>query len=150
MLESFVLRVRRSVKLKGSVNVLLTTSGEVRTLNRRFRKKNQATDVLSFPAEVDRKSKRLAAGDIVISAEIAAQQAARLGHSVAEEVRILTLHGILHLAGFDHEIDNGEMLRKEIMLRRRFRLPTGLIERRNPAGQKSKIKLQSAGKRNPR
>jgi probable rRNA maturation factor len=129
MLEGFMGRVRRAAKLKGSVNVLVTSSAEVRSLNRRFRGKNKATDVLSFPAGSVRTSKQLVAGDIAISADIAAQNAVSLGHSVAEEVKILTLHGILHLAGFDHERDNGQMARKEIALRRRFRLPTGLIER---------------------
>lgn len=124
-------RVRRAVKLKGSVNVLVTGSAEVRALNRRFRGKNKATDVLSFPAESPRAGagSRALAGEIAISAEIAARNAVSLGHSAAEEVKILTLHGILHLAGFDHERDNGQMARKEVALRRRFRLPTGLIER---------------------
>jgi probable rRNA maturation factor len=129
MLEGFVLRVRKAVKLRGSINVLVTSSAEVRSLNRRFRGKNQATDVLSFPAEFSGLGKRQLTGDIAISADIAAANAASLGHSAAQEVKILTLHGILHLAGFDHEQDNGEMARKELKLRRRFRLPTALIER---------------------
>jgi probable rRNA maturation factor len=66
---------------------------------------------------------------VAISADIARENAARLGHSVAEEVKILVLHGILHLAGFDHERDNGEMARKESRLRRQLSLEVGLIER---------------------
>jgi probable rRNA maturation factor len=128
-LEGFVGRVRRAVKLKGSVNVLVTSSAEVRSLNRRFRGKNKATDVLSFPVQSLKSSARPWAGDIAVSADVAMQNAAGLGHSAAAEVKILILHGILHLSGFDHERDNGQMARKEIILRRRFRLPTGLIER---------------------
>ena len=126
-------RVRRTLKLKGSVNVLVTSSAEVRSLNRRFRGKNKATDVLSFPAQSLKSSARPLAGDIAISVDVAIQNAASLGHSAVEEVKILTLHGILHLSGFDHERDHGQMARKEIALRRRFRLPTGLIERAESA-----------------
>ena len=126
-------RVRRAVKLKGAVNVLVTSSAEVRSLNRRFRGKNKTTDVLSFLAQSQKTGARPLAGDIAISADVAMQNAASLGHSAAEEVKILTLHGILHLSGFDHERDNGQMVRKEIILRRRFRLPTGLIERAESA-----------------
>lgn len=115
--------------MKGSVNVLITSSAEVRSLNLRFRGKNKITDVLSFPAQTLESTARRLAGDIAISADVAVQNAASLGHSAAEEVKILTLHGILHLSGFDHERDKGQMARKEIVLRRRFRLPTGLIER---------------------
>jgi probable rRNA maturation factor len=138
MLEGFVLRVRRAAKLKGSVNVLVTTSVEVRSLNRRFRGKNSATDVLSFPAEPLGAGRRALAGDIAISAEVAAQTAASLGHSVAEEVKILVLHGVLHLAGFDHERDRGQMAGREVALRRRFRLPTGLIERSESGAGKTR------------
>ena len=69
------------------------------------------------------------AGDIAISAEIAAQNARHLGHSAAQEIKILVLHGILHLAGYDHESDRGTMARKEVRLRKSLGLPSGLIER---------------------
>jgi probable rRNA maturation factor len=131
MLEGFVWRVGRAVKLKGLVNVLVTSSEEVRSLNRQFRNQNKTTDVLSFPTEMQGTGPRRLVGEIAISADIATHNAALLGHTAAEEVKILTLHGILHLAGFDHEDerDNGKMARKELMLRKRFRLPVGLIER---------------------
>jgi probable rRNA maturation factor len=132
-LERFVLRARRAARLKGTVNVLVTTSTEVRSLNRQFRGQNKATDVLSFPSPLSGLGRIQLAGEIVISAEIAAQNAARLGHSPADEVKILALHGILHLAGFDHERDNGEMARKEATLRRVLGLPVALIERVQPA-----------------
>lgn len=137
-LTRFVLRARRAVRLRGSVNVLVTGSAALRTLNREFRGHDKATDVLSFPAFSDKAGSRRKpghAGEIAISADVATQNAVRLGHSAAAEVKILALHGILHLAGLDHERDNGAMARKEEKLRRELRLPTGLIERAagNPA-----------------
>ena len=140
-LARFVLRARRAVGLRGVPNVLVTSSTMVRTLNRQFRGKNTATDVLSFPTRTP--LSRIPgqtvppAGDIAISADIARRNAARLGHSAAEEVKVLTLHGILHLAGFDHERDNGTMARKEMKLRQRLHLPAALIERTQPAAKAS-------------
>ena len=132
ILERFVLRARRSVGLQGTANVLVTGSDAVRSLNQRFRRQNKVTDVLSFPsmaspAESRRYTKL--AGEIAISADIARKNSIRFGHSVAQEIKILALHGILHLAGFDHERDDGEMARKEMKLRRDLGLPSGLIER---------------------
>ncbi len=126
-LDRFVARARRAVGLKGTVNVLLTTSAEMKSLNRRFRGKDKATDVLSFPAEAGAAGK--IAGEIAISAEIAAKNARFLSHSPAEEIKVLALHGILHLRGYDHECDNGQMARREQQLRAKLRLPLGLIER---------------------
>ena len=136
-LDRFVLRARKAAGLRGQVNVLVTSSTAVRSLNRQFRSQNKATDVLSFPVESaasESRRKRNLAGDVAISADIALENAARLGHSVREEIKILALHGILHLAGLDHERDNGEMARKEAMLRRALGLPAALIERVLPAG----------------
>lgn len=132
-LNRFVLRARRAARVPGQVNVLVTGSNAMRTLNARFRGKNTPTDVLSFPAgAVIQKRKRNLAGEIAISADIAAQNAALLGHSVAAEVKVLALHGILHLAGMDHERDNGQMARTEADLRRALRLPLALTERTRP------------------
>ncbi len=129
-LERFVLRARRAVGLRQPVNVLLTNSVEMQSLNQRFRGKDKPTDVLSFPAPPAEPRKAGAiAGEIAISTDIARENAARLHHSVAEEIKILALHAILHLAGFDHEHDHGEMARKEIRLRRQLKLEAGLIER---------------------
>jgi probable rRNA maturation factor len=136
-LERFVTRARRATRLKGTVNVLVTTSNEVRSLNHRFRGLNRATDVLSFPSALSGRGRMQLAGEVAISADIAAENAARLGHSTAEEVKILALHAILHLAGFDHERDNGQMARKELLLRRTMKLPVGLIERVAGAAKKS-------------
>jgi probable rRNA maturation factor len=129
-LSRFVLRARKAAGVRGMVNVLVTTSAAMRSLNARFRDKDKATDVLSFPsASLDSAGKSGFAGEIAISADIAAQNAVRLGHPAAVEVKILALHGILHLAGYDHERDNGAMARKEQNLRRVLRLPSALIER---------------------
>ena len=126
-LAKFVARARHAVGLRGKVSVLVTSSRELQGLNHRFRGKNKATDVLSFPAMPG--LLRGFAGDVAISAEIATRNARRLGHTVAEEIRILTLHAVLHLAGYDHELDDGEMDRKESRLRKSLGLPAGLIER---------------------
>ena len=126
-LDRFVARARRAAGLRGTVNVLLTSSTEMKSLNRRFRGRDKPTDVLSFPAEPD--ARKQLAGEIAISAEIASQNARALGHSPAEEVKILVLHGVLHLRGYDHECDNGQMARREKQLRARLHLPLGLIER---------------------
>jgi probable rRNA maturation factor len=99
----------------------------MKSLNRRFRGKNAATDVLSFPAAFGAPSGF--SGDVAISAAIASQNARALGHSPAEEVKILALHGILHLRGYDHERDQGRMARREKLLRTKLHLPLGLIER---------------------
>ena len=125
-----MLRARKAIRLRDIVNVLVTSSRELRSFNRQFRKIDKPTDVLSFPAPpaVQRQT-RCVAGDVAISADIARENAVRLGHSVADEVKILTLHGILHLAGFDHERDHGEMAREESRLRRDLKLESGLIER---------------------
>jgi probable rRNA maturation factor len=135
-LQRFITRARRVAKLQGRVDLLVSSSSELRSLNQRFRGKNKATDVLSFPvgsslqqSALQPLAKARLAGEIAISADIAIQNAFRLGHSAMEEIKILTLHGILHLAGFDHERDNGEMARKELRLRQALRLPVGLIER---------------------
>ena len=102
-LTRFVSRASRAGSFEASVNVLVTGSAELRALNRRFRGKDQPTDVLSFPPGPGFANGL--AGDIAISADIAKQNASRLGHSAAQEIKILALHGVLHLAGFDHERD---------------------------------------------
>ena len=102
---------------------LITTDGRLRSLNLRFRNKDAATDVLTFPPANG------GAGEIAISYDRAAEQAAGLGHTIDQELRILMLHGLLHLAGMDHETDGGEMARAETRWRKRLGLTRGLIER---------------------
>ena len=124
-LTRYLREAQSAVGLKGEVCVLLTTDEGIRGLNRRFRKKNKATDVLSFPAEPGFG----VAGDLAVSVEMAARQAEEQGHRLSVELRVLMLHGLLHLAGYDHEADEGEMARKERRLRAKLGLPSGLIER---------------------
>ena len=111
-------------RARGTMTVAIVSDARVRALNRKFRKKDQATDVLSFPAE---ESGYL--GDVVISSGVAARQARAAGHSLATELRVLALHGLLHLLGYDHERDDGQMARLERRLRRMGGLREGLIER---------------------
>jgi probable rRNA maturation factor len=145
MLERFVLRARRAVGLRDPVNILVTSSSELRSLNQRFREADKPTDVLSFAAPRFEPSKaRRIAGDVAISADIARDNARRLGHSVKDEIKILALHGILHLAGFDHENDNGEMARKEIRLRQQLKLESSLIERTHSNPRPSGSRRRSA------
>jgi len=108
---------------------LIASDVELRELNRRFRGKDYATDVLSFPATGG------APGEIVVSLDRARVQASEHGHSVEQELRILMLHGALHLAGMDHEKDSGEMARAEARWRRRLGLPAGLVERSQRGGR---------------
>jgi len=143
-LANFVGRAGRALRLRGGVNVLVTSSQELRALNGVFRGKDKATDVLSFPPSL----RDGFAGDVAISAQIASHNAKLLGHSAAEEIKILALHGILHLAGYDHESDEGEMERKEVKLRRTFGLPVGLIER-NMAGRKNVAAKREKAARRP-
>ena len=127
-LELFLAEAIRTARLSGSVSVLLTGDAEIRRLNRDFRHKDKATDVLSFPAGEDHGRSRTA-GDLAVSVETAAREAALRGHPLDTELRILLLHGVLHLAGYDHETDHGEMARKENALRKKLGLQQGLIER---------------------
>lgn len=109
---------------RGEVAIALVTDAHIRSLNRTYRHKDYATDVLSFSA-----GPGPYLGDIVIARGIAARQARAEGHSPAVELRVLALHGLLHLLGYDHERDRGEMHRLERRLRRKGRLGHSLIER---------------------
>jgi probable rRNA maturation factor len=139
------------VRLRGEVAIALVPDAHIRKLNRQYRGKDYATDVLSFPAEVFRLPadatrsghvathssgvasafRRKAAGDIVIATGVARRQAREAGHSYQAELRVLALHGFLHLLGYDHDDpdDHGRMARAEARLRRRGGLPAGLIAR---------------------
>jgi probable rRNA maturation factor len=126
-LMSFLNRARLAVGLTGQVEVLLADDPTLRRLNKSFRGKNKPTDVLSFPTPDEIAGTH--AGDLAISLETAARQAATYGHSLHDEVRILLLHGLLHLSGLDHETDNGEMAAREATLRSKLKLSNTLIER---------------------
>jgi len=120
-LARFATRAQKLAGVQGDVAVLITGSRQVQQLNRKFRGKNKPTDVLSFPREDG--------GDIAICAEIAQSNATRFGHPAVNEIKVLILHGMLHLAGYDHETDNGRMEKKEASLRAELRLPASLIQR---------------------
>ena len=124
-LRRFGARALRLIGLEGDVAILVTTNKRMRELNRWYRQKDYSTDVLSFPGT----PKLDHAGDIAISAEIAARNARKLGHSHAIELKVLVLHGMLHLGGYDHESDSGEMAGLEDHLRSRLNLPNALISR---------------------
>ncbi len=147
-LNAFITKAKRAIGLRGSVSVLLSNNRELHALNRQFRGKDKPTDVLSFPSEVV--GARRFVGDVAISVEIAAQSGKRLGHSSADEVKILILHGLLHLAGYDHEADHGEMARTEERLRKKLRLPNSLIARHVPTnpGSKGTIRREDPQRRN--
>jgi probable rRNA maturation factor len=142
-LESFLLRVRRELDLKqAQVTVCLVSDAEIAGMNQSFRKKQGPTDVLSFPTvtlRTPRRAKRLpvslapnslrpcsvdneSLGDIAIAPAVAKRNAKNYGRTLPSELKILILHGVLHLLGFDHEVDHGEMDRTEKKLRRRLGL----------------------------
>jgi probable rRNA maturation factor len=121
-LEDFFERVRRELRFPhGAVTVQLISDIAMARLNQTFRHKRGPTDVLSFPANGAR-PKRSAPyiGDIAISPQTARRNARRFSRALPAEMRVLILHGMLHLAGFDHETDHGEMDRLERRLRRRL------------------------------
>jgi probable rRNA maturation factor len=127
-LQRFARRAQTLAKVAGEVDVLVSGS--------RFRRKDRPTDVLSFV--------RAEGGDIAISADIARENAARYGHGVAQELKVLVLHGMLHLAGYDHETDNGRMARAEARLRTQLGLKDSLIGRASVNGREAASPRRSA------
>jgi probable rRNA maturation factor len=109
---------------RGEMTVALVSDRHIVRLNTSFRGINTPTDVLSFPSDAPPHL-----GDVVIARGVARRQAARAGHSLATELRVLALHGLLHLLGYDHERDDGQMAGLERRLRRKGGLMEGLIER---------------------
>ncbi|HVH56029.1 MAG TPA: rRNA maturation RNase YbeY [Vicinamibacterales bacterium] len=117
---------------RGELAIALVSDARMRTLNRSYRRKDYATDVLSFAAEPRTpEPDPRALGDLVIATGVATRQAREAGHSYQTELRVLALHGLLHLLGYDHDNpqDVGRMKRVETRLRRKGGLPAGLIER---------------------
>jgi probable rRNA maturation factor len=135
-LRRFARRLQRELCSDRPFDCLITTDAELQRLNRDFRHKDYATDVLSFPVahalacgKVAHALACASLGDIAISYPRARSQARACGHTPETELRILMLHGVLHLLGMDHETDSGHMARAEKRWRARFALPNGLIER---------------------
>jgi probable rRNA maturation factor len=120
-------------KARGHLTIAIVSEAAMRRLNRQFRGKDKVTDVLSFPPGAAPRAasgpNRAFLGDLAIARGVAARQARELGHPLQTELRILALHGLLHLLGYDHETDRGEMGRLEEQLRQRAGLPAGLIAR---------------------
>ncbi|MDP2850693.1 MAG: rRNA maturation RNase YbeY [Sulfuricurvum sp.] len=108
------------------IELILTDNDEMAQINREFRNIDKATDVLSFPSDP---FPGAPLGSIVISVNKVQSVAQELGHSEDNEIALLFIHGMLHLLGFDHEVDNGEMRQKEVELIERFNLPKSLIVR---------------------
>jgi probable rRNA maturation factor len=144
-LEKFLTRVRRRLRLqKDSFTVCLVTDAEIARWNRAYRGKSGPTDVLSFPTNASKAKRKQARngvarrddlfagetsnhsgryfGDIAIAPAVAKRNARRFGRTFDDEMRILILHGILHLMGYDHEADDGQMERRESRLRRELKL----------------------------
>ncbi|WP_456488443.1 rRNA maturation RNase YbeY [Caminibacter pacificus] len=111
---------------KKDIELILTTDEEIQKLNKTYRNKDKPTDVLSFPLE---EMPGMPLGSIVISIDTAKRGAEEFGHSVEDEIKLLFIHGLLHLLGYDHETDNGEMRQKEEEIINRFNLPKSLIIR---------------------
>lgn len=123
-------------KATGDLSIAIVSDRRMRALNRQFRGKDAVTDVLSFPSDPStalRAGERGFLGDIVIASGLSAKQATTAGHAVQTEVRVLALHGLLHLLGYDHESDDGKMARAEMRLRKKAGLKEGLIERGRPS-----------------
>ena len=123
-LEEFSKKALRTLNLKSeSASIALVTSAEIARLNRIYRKKYKPTDVLSFPAQsAKRVNKNRFLGDIAIAPAVARRYAKKNGRSLQTEICILILHGLLHLLGYDHETDRGQMDRIEHKLRRKLGL----------------------------
>jgi probable rRNA maturation factor len=139
-LQRFARRAQTLARVKGEVDILIASNTRLRDLNRRFRHKNKPTDVLSFP--------RPSGGDIAISTHIALDNAHHYGHSLATELKILVLHGMLHLAGYDHDSDNGRMARAEARLRSQLKLPASLIDRAHSRDKSPQTKPIAIAKKN--
>jgi probable rRNA maturation factor len=130
-LVRFANKAQRATGLSGEVNILLTGDAEMQRLNLQFRHKDAPTDVLSFPSgnAAAMGNGAMAGGDIAVSIQRAREQASEIGHDLLTEIKILILHGMLHLGGYDHEADRGQMRKLEETLRGELNLPAGLIER---------------------
>src|SRR5579872_1328118 len=117
-LEAFLARVREQLRLNGAeITIALVSDPAIARMNETYRHKKGPTDVLSFPAD-----ERDSLGDIAISPATARRNAKKFGRTLPSELQILILHGVLHLLGYDHETDNGQMTRIENRLRRKLGL----------------------------
>ena len=114
------------------IELIITDNENIRELNREYRDKDQPTDVLSFPLETpftEQSVFDIPLGTIVISADYVKEKARAYGHTEQDELKLLFIHGLLHLLGYDHETDEGEMRQKEREIIEQFGLPSSLIIR---------------------
>ena len=123
--DKLLINICKSITKK-EIELIITTDDEMKTINQEHRNIDKSTDVLSFPYE-DMPMSPL--GSIVISSWHVESKAKELGHTTDDELALLFIHGLLHLAGFDHEIDNGKMREEEEKLIKKFKLPKSLIVR---------------------
>jgi len=124
-------RIAQSLTTR-EIELIVTDNRTIQELNSEYRSKNKATDVLSFPIDTtfgEETIPGMPLGSIVISADIVKEKASEFGHAVEDEFSLLFIHGLLHLLGFDHEVDNGEMRKKEKNIIETFTLPSSLIVR---------------------
>ena len=112
---------------KKDIELVVVNNEEMRLLNKEHRNIDKATDVLSFPMDFDFPNMPL--GSIVVSTDFVEEKSKEYGHTFNEEFSLLFIHGILHLLGYDHEVDNGEHRAKEEELIKEFKLPDSLIIR---------------------
>ncbi len=111
---------------KSDIELIFTDSDEIQKINKNFRGVDKPTDVLSFPLDF---MPNLPLGSVVINVDFAKNISQKLGHSLEEEITLLFIHGLLHLLGFDHESDDGQMREKEKELIKKYNLPKSLIIR---------------------
>ncbi|MBT5935687.1 rRNA maturation RNase YbeY [Sulfurimonas sp.] len=123
--ESLLNTIAGSLTIK-EIELIITTNDDIQIINHQYRDVNKATDVLSFPYD---EMPMAPLGSIVISSEYAQNMADELGHTLTQEITLLFIHGLLHLLGFDHEVDNGEMREEEARLINKYKLPESLIIR---------------------
>ena len=123
--ETFLNSIAKTISKK-EIELIVTSNEEIQQINKKYREIDKPTDVLSFPYE-DMPMSPL--GSIVISSEYVQVKAKELGHTTSDELALLFIHGLLHLIGLDHEVDNGEMREEEERLIKKFNLPKSLIVR---------------------
>jgi probable rRNA maturation factor len=124
--DTVLLNKIASLYTKKDIELIITNNEDIKNINFQFRNINKPTDVLSFPFE---KAKNTPLGSIVISVDFIIKNSQKLNHSQNDEFTLLFIHGLLHLLGYDHEVDNGEMRKEEEKIIKKFNLPKSLIIR---------------------
>ena len=123
---TYLEKIQNELVKDGTVELIFVDDQEIKSLNKNFRQIDKITDVLSFPLDF---MEGLPLGSIVINIQMAKQKAKEFGHSLEDEIALMFIHGLLHLIGYDHETDHGQMRQKEQELIEKFSLPKSLIIR---------------------